>query len=103
MPDTKQPRPATRAQVRQFLPATGYEGTPPDDLVTEYVDLVGAAGRPGRPRRRLAVHLTAQSPGVGRALTGLRGRLASPAIGPRGGFLRGSRHCHPRRREGDGL
>ena len=63
MPDTKQPRRATRAQVRQFLAAAGYEGTPPDDLVTEYVDLVGAAGRPGLPRHRLAVHLTAQSPG----------------------------------------
>ncbi|MEV5003833.1 hypothetical protein [Nocardioides sp. LML1-1-1.1] len=63
MPDTKQPRRATRAQVRQFLEAAGYEGTPPDDLVTEYVDLVGAAGRPGLPRHRLAVHLTAQSPG----------------------------------------
>lgn len=63
MPDTKQPRRATRTQVRQFLAAAGYEGTPPDDLVTAYVDLVGAAGRPGLPRHRLAVHLTAQSPG----------------------------------------
>ncbi len=63
MPDTKQPRRATRAQVRQFLAAAGYEGTPPDDLVTEYVDLVSAAGRPGLPRHRLAVHLTAQSAG----------------------------------------
>lgn len=63
MPDTNQPRRATRTQVRTFLAAAGYEGTPPDDLVTEYVDLVGAAGRPGLPRHRLAVHLTAQSPG----------------------------------------
>ena len=63
MPDTKQPRRATRAQVQQFLAAAGYEGTPPDDLVTEYVDLVSAAGRPGLPRHRLAVHLTAQSAG----------------------------------------
>lgn len=63
MPDTNHPRRATRAQVRKFLAAAGYEGAPPDDLVTEYVDLVGAAGRPGLPRHRLAVHLTAQSPG----------------------------------------
>lgn len=61
MPDTKQPRRATRSQVRQFLAAAGYEGTPPDELVTEYVDLVSAAGRPGLPRHPLAVHLTAQS------------------------------------------
>ena len=63
MPDTSQPRRATRAQVRRFLAAAGYEGTPPDDLVTDYVGLVGAAGRPGLPRHRLAVHFTAQSPG----------------------------------------
>jgi hypothetical protein len=49
MPDTKRPRRATRAQVWQFLAAAGYEGTPPDDLVAEYADLVGAAGRPGLP------------------------------------------------------
>ncbi|GGO85323.1 hypothetical protein GCM10011584_05030 [Nocardioides phosphati] len=29
MPDPKQPRRATRTQVRQFLAAAGYEGTPP--------------------------------------------------------------------------
>jgi len=33
-------------QVRQFLAAAGYTGTPPDELVDAYVDLVGAAGRP---------------------------------------------------------
>ena len=63
MSATKRPRRATRAQVRQFLAAAGYAGTPPDELVDAYVDLVGAAGRPGLPRHRLAVHLTAQSPG----------------------------------------
>jgi hypothetical protein len=63
MSATKRPRRATRAQVRAFLAAAGYAGTPPDDLVADYVDLVGAAGRPGLPRHRLAVHLTAQSPG----------------------------------------
>lgn len=62
MSATKRPRRATRAQVRQFLAAAGYAGTPPDELVDAYVDLVGAAGRPGLPRHRLAVHLTAQSP-----------------------------------------
>ena len=73
MSATKRPRRATRAQVRQFLAAAGddgladqgrgYVGTPPDELVATFVDLVGAAGRPGLPRHRLAVHLTAQSPG----------------------------------------
>ena len=63
MSATKRPRRATRSQVRQFLAAAGYAGTPPDELVDTYVDLVSAAGRPGLPRHRLAVHLTAQSPG----------------------------------------
>lgn len=63
MSATKRPRRATRSQVWQFLAAAGYAGTPPDELVDTYVDLVSAAGRPGLPRHRLAVHLTAQSPG----------------------------------------
>ncbi|GIM65034.1 hypothetical protein Pve01_95190 [Planomonospora venezuelensis] len=97
MPDTNQPRRATRTQVRKFLAAAGYEGTPPDDLVTEYVDLVGAAGRPGLPRHRLAVHLTAQS-GVGRpSVGGLRGCLARAAAGTSAGLFRGSRHGRARR------
>ncbi len=32
MSATKRPRRATRAQVRQFLAAAGYAGTPPDEL-----------------------------------------------------------------------
>lgn len=45
MSATKRPRRATRSQVRQFLAAAGYAGTPPDELVDTYVDLVSAAGR----------------------------------------------------------
>lgn len=48
--------------MRCFLAAAGFEGAAPDDLVATYVDLVGAAGRPGLPRHRLSIHLTAQSP-----------------------------------------
>lgn len=51
MSATKRPPHATRAQVRQFLAAAGYAGTPPDELVDAYVDLVGTAGRCGLPRR----------------------------------------------------
>lgn len=42
MSATKRPRRATRAQVRQFLAAAGYAGTPPDELVDAYLELVGA-------------------------------------------------------------
>ena len=38
MPDTNQPRRAICIQVRKFLATAGYEGTPPADLVTEYVE-----------------------------------------------------------------
>jgi len=104
MPHSKQPRRATRAQVRQFLAAAGYEGTPPDDLVTEYVEQVGAAGRPGLPRHRLAVHLTAQSPGW--AAPSLEvfedaWRQQQQARAEASSAARDNRH--PRRREGDGL
>lgn len=86
MSATKRPRRATRAQVRQFLAAAGYAGTPPDELVDAYVDLVGAAGRPGLPRHRLAVHLTAQSPGwVAPAMDVFEGGVARAAAGARRG------------------